>query len=212
MKKILFSFSFLVLLASQSEGQVAHNMTLLGQVNNPNLPLVSGLRYNDCWGWTDSTGREFAIFGSMGFTYFVNISNPSNPVVCDSAAGTYNGCIHRDFKTYGKYCYGVADEGSSSLQIFDMSYLPDSVHKVYDSNNFFTRCHNIWIDTIAGRLYAVGTNTQNSGIIVLNVAANPANPPLISSINLGHYTHDIYVRHDTAWCSNGYDGYYGDDG
>ena len=208
MKKFLFAFSFLVAFSFQAQGQISQNMTLLGQVFNPNLPITSGIRYNDCWGWVDSLGREFAVFGSLGYTYFVNITNPSSPVVCDSVAGGFNTCTHRDFKTYGKYCYGVADQGTSSLQIFDMSYLPDSVRKVYDSNAFFTRCHNIWIDTLAGRLYAVGTNIRNSGIICLNLAANPASPTLLSSLDLGHYTHDIYVRQDTAWCSNGVDGYY----
>lgn len=186
--------------------QVGNNLILLSNWDNPNLPAVSNLVYNEVWGWEDGNGREYAIMGSMQWTYFIEVTNPSAPVVRDSVQGTHGQCIHRDFKTYGQYCYGVADEGNSTLQIMDMSYLPDSVHVVYNSDNFFKRAHNIFIDTTAGRLYAVGTNTQNGGAIILNLAANPANPPLLASVNLNSYTHDLYVRNDTAYMNNGYDG------
>ena len=33
---------------------------------------------------------------------------------------------------YNGYLYAVCDENASSLQIMDLSYLPDSVHLVYD--------------------------------------------------------------------------------
>lgn len=183
-------------------------MTLLSNWDDNTLPSNGGLVYNEIWGWYDDTkDREYAIIGSLARTYFIDITDPYNPVVADSVEGGHNNCIHRDYKTYGKYCYAVADEGSgSTLQIIDMSYLPDSVHKVYDSNQFFRRSHNIFIDTVAGRLYAVGCNTQWTGVIILDIKTNPTQPTVLLDSSLGNYTHDLYVINDTGYLNNGSSG------
>ena len=58
------------------------------------------------------------------------------------------GVIHRDYHDFSGYLYIVCDEGSSStLQIIDITNLPNSVNTVYDSDILFTRAHNIFIDT-----------------------------------------------------------------
>ncbi len=183
-----------------------NNLTLLSRWDNNNLPINYNLVYNEVFGWANGAGQEFAILGSHQRTYFIEVTNPTTPIVRDSVEGTYPVCIHRDFKTYRHYCYGVADEGNSTLQIIDMSYLPDSVHVVYNSAQFFERSHNIFIDTTRGRLYAVGTNTQNGGVIIFDIATNPEVPTLLASVNLNSYTHDLSVRKDTAYMNNGYDG------
>jgi choice-of-anchor B domain-containing protein len=129
-------------------------------------------------------------------------------------AGRYNRCIHRDFKTYSHYAYGVTDEGFSSLQIFDLQYLPDSVHVVYDSDELVIRSHNIFIDN--GRLYVCAHKYWNNGalesspISVLSLA-DPEHPQLMAHIPpqmagsevLFDYVHDAYVRGDTAYLSTG---------
>lgn len=186
--------------------QPAQQLTLLSNWDNPNLPNNYNLVYNEVYGWHDGNGHEYAIIGSHAWTHFIDITNPANPILRDSVAGTFNQCIHRDYKTYGQYCYGVADEGASTLQIIDMSYLPDSVHVVYNSPQYFQRCHNIFIDTTSGYLYTAGANTQSNGTIILDLAANPENPPLVASINFNSYTHDLFVRNDTAYMNNGFDG------
>jgi choice-of-anchor B domain-containing protein len=183
-----------------------NTLTLLSNWDNNQLPINFNLVYNEVFGWAAPSGAEYAILGSHQRTYFIDVTNPATPIVRDSVEGTYPICIHRDFKTYQHYCYGVADEGNSTLQIIDMSYLPDSVHVVYNSAQYFERAHNVFIDTTRGRLYAVGTNTQNAGVIIFDLATNPANPILLASLNLGSYTHDLSVRNDTAYMNNGYDG------
>ncbi len=187
--------------------QVGNNMTVLSNWDNPNLPMYYNLVYNEVFGWHDGNGREYAILGSMAWTHFIEVTNPATPIVRDSVAGTFGQCIHRDFKTYGNYCYGVADEGNSTLQVIDMSYLPDSVHVVYNSAQFFQRAHNCFVDSASGRLYIVGSNTQNQGVIVLDIGTNPEVPTLLGSVNLGSYTHDLSVRGDTAYMNNGFDGF-----
>ena len=44
--------------------------------------------------------------------------------------------IHRDYHDYQGYLYAVSDEGAASLQIIDISTLPDSASVVYDSSRF----------------------------------------------------------------------------
>lgn len=208
-----YSFIFALVLAFTGFGnslfaQRSQNLDALSNWDNPNLPSFSNLVYNELWGWADSaSGREYAILGTLAETYFIEVTDPYNPVVRDSVPGGHNNCIHRDFKTYKNYCYGVADEGqTSTLQVFDLSYLPDSVHVVYDSSEFFVRSHNIFINEKSGRLYGVGTDTLNGGVIILDIATNPELPTSLGYFNLGAYTHDLYVHNDTIFNNNGYSG------
>ena len=198
---ILFGFN-------QLSAQVSLNMNLLGTWDDNGLPVNSGVTYNDIWGY-EAAGREYAIIGTITGTYFFDITVPASPVQVHFEAGAFNNTIWRDFKTYGNYAYGVADAGASTLQIFDLSGLPVTVTKVYDSNVFFARAHNIFIEESSGRMYAAGSNTNSTGIKVFDIATDPANPILIGNPNLGKYSHDIFVRNDTAWCfmgnSNGYE-------
>ncbi|MBW8049084.1 MAG: choice-of-anchor B family protein [Cytophagales bacterium] len=183
--------------------QVSSNMTLLSNWKDTTV----NLNYNDVWGYVDSTGNEYAIFGNEDYTYFVDVTDPYNPVLCDKEPGKNTGGIHRDYKTYKNYCYGVTDEGTGSLQIFDLQYLPDSVDKVFDSNIFFSNAHTNFIDTASGRLYILGDFSWS--MKVLDIATNPENPTLLATVNLsGMYVHDAYVRNDTAYCSNGNDGFF----
>ena len=182
---------------------------IFGQ-QNLNMSLLStwdGViqEYNDIWGYADGSGREYAIIGSYSNTHFIDITNPTAPQEVQRFLGNTSSSW-RDFKTYGQYAYGVS-EGDGSLQIFDLSGLPNSVTKVYDSQAFFSNCHNIFIDEAHGRLYAVGASTGN--LIVLDLTQNPANPTLLKNTPLqGGYVHDLYVRDHIAYCSHEYRGLY----
>ena len=90
------------------------------------------IKYNSIWGWKNTIqNKEYAILGATIGTYFIDVSNPSNPIQCDFVAGRRGACIWREFKTYSHYAYLVSDDSPpNSFQIVDMSYLPDSVHVV----------------------------------------------------------------------------------
>lgn len=190
-----------------------HNLKLLGRWDNDDLPVDDFEAYNDIWAWHDGKGKEYAIMGSLDSVYFIDVSNPTKPIVSDVESGKWKNCIHRDFKTYGQYCYAVADEGYSSLQIFDMSYLPDSVHKVYDSDTFMVRSHNVFID--GKRLY-LATCTSKSDFIPLRVLSieDPTKPtflydlrgPVVGGKPLFREVHDLFARNDTVYCSGGDNG------
>lgn len=189
-------------------GQTQQSMTLLSNWNG-NTVSRSGNYYNDCWGYVDRQGNEYAIIGSPQKIHFLNISDPSNPSLINEIAGG-SASLWRDIKTYSCYAYSVADEGLEGLMIFDLSALPNgTVKKVYQKNIDFSRAHNIYIDAQNGRLYVIGSDTRNGGLIVYDLKSNPKNPTLLASVNLpGGYIHDAFIKNHIAYCSHGYNGLY----
>jgi choice-of-anchor B domain-containing protein len=159
--------------------------------------------FSDVWGFKFK-GEKYCALGSTEGTHIFSIKNNRLTLV-DFEPGKYQSLLvqHRDFKTYKNYLYGVCDEGGSSLQIFDLSYLPDSIHKVYDSDSYFQICHNIFIDTNKAKLYACGPN--NLGMKVFDIS-NPIQPVLWYDFNQVNYVHDCYVTNDTAFLNCGFDG------
>lgn len=151
-------------------------MALWANWDDNTLLTFSGIQYNDLWGYSDQLGGEYVILGTAQKILFINISNPATPNLIASFNGGASS-IWRDFKTYGHYAYGVADQGSEGLIVFDLQNLPNSVTKVSQITTDFQRAHNIYIDASSGRLYVAGSNTLSEGRIVLDVGANPTNPP-----------------------------------
>lgn len=213
MKFISTSFLFL-LLALNIHSQPSMNMTLLDTWEDDSRPTVSGVQFNEVWGYVDCDGHEYAILGSSTHIHFIDLADPSNLVQIDSFAGGQT-TIWRDMKTYKDRAYAVSDNTNEGLMIFDLSDLPNSITKTYHSNEYFGRAHNIFVDEENGRLYAVGTDTRSGGVIVFDLNDDPDNPTLLSSINLPAdpntlqgYVHDIYVRDHIAYASHGYLGYF----
>tara|TARA_B100000900_G_scaffold51528_1_gene37937 strand:+ start:1146 stop:2486 length:1341 start_codon:yes stop_codon:yes gene_type:complete len=160
--------------------------------------------YNECWGLYVND-KEIAVIGSTEGTHFFDVSDPASSSEIAFVAGAYTGAgvIHRDYHDYQGYLYAVCDEGNTStLQIIDISNLPNSINTVYDSNNLFTKAHNIFIDTTTGKMYACASN---SAMDVYDLQ-NPTSPQLIYSYNNVGHVHDAFVRNDSAYLNCGNDG------
>ena len=197
-----------LLFATIANAQISQNMTLVGNWNPGGFPTSGSLMYNDVWGYADCAGNEYAIMGGAAYFHFIDITNPANPIEVASILGG-NTTTWRDMKTYSKYAYGVCDSCNEGLSVFDLGDLPNSVTMVGQYTTSFTRAHNIYIDEDNARLYAVGTNTQGGGVIVFDLAANPANPPEIARMNLtGGYIHDMMVRGNVGYAHSGNNGMY----
>mgnify|MGYP001425422663 CR=1 FL=1 len=203
MRKIILSLSIHLLIISSHAQQTTNllynwqDTTLVGSWAYDNT-------YNECWGLTVNN-KEIAIIGSTAGTHFFDVTDPINTTEVSFVAGGYTGggVIHRDYHDFEGYLYVVCDEGSSStLQIIDVSTLPDSVTTVYDSNNLFTKSHNIYIDTTTAKLYACASNTAMD----VYSLQSPINPTLIYSYNAVGHVHDAFVRNDTAYLNCGNDG------
>jgi choice-of-anchor B domain-containing protein len=164
-------------------------------------------KYNEVWGYA-ANGREYAFIGStVGLNVF-DVTDPENSVLVDQVAGRFSGpgVIHRDYKVHAHHLYAVCDQGPSSLQIFDLQYLPDSVSLVYDSDEFFLRAHNIQVDTVNARLYTCAGSNQFSVYSI----ADPAAPVRLADLEqdvpwwgsaVGN-VHDCFVRDNIVWCND----------
>ena len=193
-----------LLSCSISFSQDQKNVVLLDHwIDTSFIAGLENARFNDVWGF-EHEGQNYGVIGSSQGTHIFQI-NANELKEIDFKPGRFQNRYveHRDFKTYKNYLYGVCDEGTSSLQIFDLAYLPDSVHKVYDEALYFQICHNIYIDTVHAKLYASGPN--NLGMQIFDIS-NPTSPLLIESFNKVDYVHDCYVRNDTAFLNCGFDG------
>ena len=202
MTKLILSLSIMLLTISSNAQQTANLLynwqdTTLVDSGTPHYNT-----YNECWGVVINE-REFAIIGSTAGTHFLDVTNPAtaSEVAFVSGAYTGNGVIHRDYHDFEGYLYVVCDEGNTStLQIIDITNLPDSVNTVYDSNALLTRSHNIYIDTTSAKMYSCGTN----GTMQVYGLESPQNPILIYSYNIG--VHDAYIINDIAYLNCGGNG------
>lgn len=182
----------------------SQNMTLYA-----NPPKLSGELFNDCWGYEAANGEEFAIIGARNAIRIYNISDPRNP---NSVYYRQDGSntVWRDFKTYRNYVYGVCDNCNQGLQIICMDSL--STTNFRRDNSKFNASHNIYIDTINARLYAVGANYylnggSKNGIICYDISI-PSTPVFIGFFNQNVYYHDIWVENHIAYASGEYSGNY----
>lgn len=202
---ILSSF---ILLAN---AQQTFNTTYKSEFFPPNIPNNGyAERFNDIWGYVAPDGKEYAIFGSTEGTHFVDVSDPLNPEQVDfwQGGGSGNNSFWRDFKTWKHYAFGVADvTANNTLQIFDLQYLPDSVVKIYDDNEFSSNCHNVHVNN--DKLYLI-SNTRGGSYYPLDILCieDPANPELIggirNNVNVpGNFStsHDAFVKNDTVFLS-----------
>jgi choice-of-anchor B domain-containing protein len=198
-------FLFLVIhlsIRSQTPTYDTKNIELLSVVN-PYADSIVHPHYSGCWGWYQvEKQREYAILGGGKGTFFYDVTNPAAPVLCDYAHGAVS---RREIKTYGKYAYLINVNSFSGFQIADMSYLPDSVHIVYNGTDIFRQAHTLWID--GNKMYCSGvsvTGGTGSGLSVYSLA-NPEKPQLLRSVNSDFNfisAHDVFARRDTIFVSD----------
>ena len=163
-----------------------------------------GVRANDNWGWADPmTGREYALVGRNDGTSFVDITDPTNPVLVGDLPkpwGTPPSQLWRDIKTYKDHAFVVADgAGEHGLQIFDLARLrdisPADMPALFEPDVHYTRIgssHNIAINEETGFAYTIGGggagDTCGGGLHMINVE-DPKNPEFVGCAPTGG-THD----------------------
>ena len=192
--------------------------TLLGRWSDPTIigSFNHNNSYNEVWGLAVN-GHEYGVIGSTQGTHFIDITDESNIHEAHFVPGGAQGgiIIHRDYHDHNGYLYGVSDQGDeSTLQIIDIRQLPESIDVVYDSGEFSTNTHNIFIDTTANRLYLCKTSAidlPRQGMRILDIS-NPTQPELIYTLNEieGFGTvgtiHDAYVDDNIAYLNAGFQG------
>lgn len=171
---------------------LSENVTLLS--NRDAYSFHSGI-----WGYRAPSGTELAIIGTYNGTSFVNCTVPTAPVEVAFIAGP--GSSWREIRTYGHYAY-ISNETGSGLAIVDLAN-PLAPTLVREHTAAFSTCHSLHMDEAAGLLYCNGTNL---GLRLLDLAANPTNPPVKATFS-NYYVHDSYSRGGLAYFAAVYDGF-----
>ncbi len=223
MRKLKLCYLFFCLLSVVSNAQsLSQGVVKLAQYNNPDLPKVDGTDiWNDLTGWYDPIHqKEYAICGTTDSIYFFDVSNPTELKLLQVKSGRSVSAKNRDFETFSHYVYCVSDQanGDGRLQVFDLQYLPDSVHEVYASSKLGKYTHTIFVDSVLKRLYMC-SNTLPIGFSAMDVLSieKPDSPSFLFKLAVpvkptGGYlfnkVHEMYARNDTCFLSAEYNGIY----
>ncbi|MEZ6244080.1 MAG: choice-of-anchor B family protein [Phycisphaerales bacterium] len=167
----------------------------------------------DCWGYVSPSGREYGIMGLERGYGFVEITDPSTPVVVATIPGPTS--LWHDVKVVGHYAYGVSDQTGVGVQIMDMSDIDNGVVTLVANSTAggFTTAHNIICNPDSGRLFICGANVGNGGLVELDIS-NPESPQIASGwtqmyvhdAQVVTYTEGPYAGREIAFCASGLDG------
>ena len=170
---------------------ISDNINLLFNWSDSTLPINSlGGSYTDVYG-VAINGGEYAVIGSTMGAHIIDVTNPSQSYEAAFVPGAFQGSLvtHRDYFHMDNYLYAVCDQGSSTLQIIDLSNLPNSVTIIYDTDSLISTTHNIFIDTLNKRLYSTAGKVFD--------ISDPINPSFL--FHMGFFYHDLYVENDTGY-------------
>lgn len=196
---------FFILLGLQSFAQNYN----LDSVSHVNYQALHSANLNDCWGYTDETGIEYALVGTTKGTSIVSLADPQNPIEIFWELGTES--IWRDLQVYNDVMY-VTTEAEDGLLIVDLSPLPQST--VLPVTYYFgttgaewQSAHDIFIDTTGGWAYICGANRGNGGMIILDIHTDPFNPVEVGEFD-NWYCHDAYAQGNRLYGAHISDGFF----
>lgn len=193
--------------------------TLVNAQENFNITVRSNYYFADrslanIWGYADDQGNEYALVGTSKGLTIVDVTNPELPLLKFEVPGVES--FWREVRTWNGYAYVTSEGTNSGLTIIDLRGLPDAIdYKVYygdgEIENMLSSSHALHIDD--GYLYLYGANYNlffpgdfNGGVIFLDLT-DPWNPVYKGKFT-ERYVHDGYVRNDTLYACNVYNGYF----
>ena len=193
--KVFTPLTFLLLsLSFQSNAQL--NVELLGHLD------YGGVQLSNLTGWSDGAGNEYAIVGTYDGTSIVDITDPASPNEVQFVDG--NNSIWREVRTWENYAYVVTENGGGLLCI-DLSGLPGSIDYNYtDCGAGVETGHTVFCDE-NGVIHIFGSNLGIGGDHMFDATGDPLNPTYLGEVD-DWYIHDGFVRGDTLWAGNIYEG------
>jgi len=212
MKKVVILF---LLIPFAFFGQIK-NVTLLDQWSDTSLITnSSSVRYSGCFSFVYE-GSEYGVIGSTEGAHIFKITSENQLQFIDKIEGSFvsSQAITREYAIYNNYLYAIGDEGPASLQIIDLTYLPDSaVLSAEIQDDRVGKAHNICIDSLNELMYLCSVtpiiNGQEASLIPLRVFSlnNPLSPAILfDGFNDLDEVHDIEVRDQFAIMNCGYQG------
>ncbi len=207
--------------AAQSGSGSMADVAMGGGFNSNGVALLSWLPLGDlspsassgadCWGYTSTSGREYAIITTSDSTCFVEVSDPSNAQLISRQSGPTS--LWRDVKTYQNYAYSVS-EGGGGIQVFNLANIDNGVVTLVNtitSGPGTSASHNVAIDEESGFLYRTGGDFYGLRIYSL---ANPASPNYVGvwdtkyvhDAQIVTYTSGPYAGRQIAYVCSGFNG------
>ncbi len=182
---VFLLFAFPLFLSAQIK-----NVTLLDHWSDSTLISNSSLvRYSGCYSFSKD-GHDYAVIGTTEGLHIFEITTDNSLTFIDSIKGNYisSQAITREYAHYNDFLYAIGDEGDASLQIIDLSNLPDSVNLVSEiQDERVGKAHSIYIDSSRALMYLCLVTPIVNGIetsmIPLRVYSleNPLSPSTIFS-------------------------------
>jgi choice-of-anchor B domain-containing protein len=163
------------------------------------LAELGGVAGNDSWGWTDPvTGREIALVGTGTGLTFVDVSEPTDPRILGRLESHRldSRILWRDVKVDQDHAFIVSEVRGHGLQVFDLTRLRNSVGtqaKVFQPDAVyeeFGSAHNLAINTDTHFAYAVGSDTCEAGLHMVDIST-PTEPTFAGCFDEDGYTHDV---------------------
>ncbi|MBK9720552.1 MAG: choice-of-anchor B family protein [Saprospiraceae bacterium] len=197
-KYLLYKLNILyiiVLISNVLYSQISNHMDLVSQVKIPE-------HASSIWGYTDSSGIEYAILGTEQGVRIYSLEVPSSPLELKFIQCTPS--AWRELKTAKEYAY-VVTEGGDGLLIIDLRNPMDSIpyqfvktFKNLNGDTFFVHsAHTLYVDE-KNYIYLSGARTIGGGFIILDPNQDPFNPVIINS-NEDQYMHEVHAYHDTLY-------------
>ena len=208
MRKILLSTLLIAVFFVSGFAQTNFNVQFRSQ-----LPYGAAVELSNIWGYVDSLGNEYALVGAQNGLSIVDVTNPANPIVKFTVAGTNS--FWREVQVHGKYAYVTTEGCCNGLQIVNLSNLPASVSSKYWTGSgaiagTLGRIHSLHIRD--SYLYLNGSQLFGGAALIVSLT-DPWNPSYLANtaVNFSgnfRYVHDCYVRNDTLWGAHIYGGFF----
>lgn len=196
MRTVCRRFAGLFVVAGAISTAWAQSGDKVSQYSNLNLAAFGAGSGNDCWGYVSPSGREYAIMGLNNQVAFVEVTNPTNPVILEQIPHTSS--TWGDIKVWGHYAYAVTEASGTGVQVIDMSDIDNGNVTLVKTIASPGRSHNVVLDTDNGFLYTVGSR-NGTGTTMCFDLSDPANPVQVGANSMTeNYIHDAQVM---TWTS-----------
>mgnify|MGYP002074103749 CR=1 FL=1 len=194
----IFCFSLSLSLFGQKDGDL--NMEIIAHVPG----LGSGI-----WHFVDKNGIEYACIGLQSALVIYSLEDPAKPIERKRIPGVNT--IWRECFSYKDFIYAVTDQVSDGLIIVDMSKAPNDIQFKFwrtdipynNEMKTLNTCHTNFVDE-NGILTLNGCNPWQ-GVLFFDLKPDPNNPKYLGA-ELKRYCHDMYMRGDTLYTADIYEG------
>ena len=162
------------------------------------------------WHYVDKNGIEYAALGTTTALVIYSLEDPSNPIERARVAGVNT--IWREVFSYKDHIYAVTDSKSDGVVIVNMKNAPANITSKFWTTSVtansqtadIVNCHTVFVDE-KGILCLNGCQPWQ-GVLFFDLNIDPENPTYLGA-ETKRYCHDMYLRNDTMWSSDIYQGF-----